>query len=335
MAIVSTTPPTTADAPPTTSVVVELTAVIVAVRDNRPWVLMVDRDGRPALPSGPFDPVGDRTLDRAMRRWGSDLTGLSLGFVEQLYTFGDIGRDPVAAASGARVLSIAYLAFVEPGAAEPSAASGARWMDIYDLLPWEDRRDLESAGFGELMVPALRAWSGADAAGGNGEGRPSRLERAEQCWSLGGAPWDPVRSLERFELLFEAGLVAEAATSALPPASPEAPADATGVAAALDHRRILASALGRVRGKLTYRPVVFELLPDTFTLLQLQHVVEALAGVTLHKQNFRRLVEGAGLVEGTGRRAEGLTGRPAELFRFRREVLRERPAPGMNLPGRR
>ena len=62
---------------------------------------------------------------------------------------------------------------------------------------------------------------------------------------------------------------------------------------ALDHRRILATALGRLRGKLKYRPVVFELLPSAFTLLQLQRVVEALAGVRLHKQNLRRLVETA------------------------------------------
>jgi hypothetical protein len=102
---------------------------------------------------------------------------------------------------------------------------------------------------------------------------------------------------------------------------------------ALDHRRILATALGRLRGKLKYRPVVFELLPSTFTLLQLQRVVEALAGVRLHKQNFRRLVETGGLVEGTGRFHAGTGGRPAELFRFRREVLRERPAPGVGLPG--
>ncbi len=99
----------------------------------------------------------------------------------------------------------------------------------------------------------------------------------------------------------------------------------------LDHRRIAATALGRLRGKLTYRPVVFELLPDRFTLLQLQQVVEALAGVGLHKQNFRRLVEGAGLVEGTGEHAR-TGGRPAELFRFRREVLGERPRPGVGTP---
>ena len=104
---------------------------------------------------------------------------------------------------------------------------------------------------------------------------------------------------------------------------------------ALDHRRILATALGRLRGKLRYRPVVFELLPPTFTLLQLQRVVEALAGVGLHKQNFRRLVETGGLVEGTGRQDLATGGRPAELFRFRRDVLRERPAPGVGLPATR
>jgi hypothetical protein len=102
---------------------------------------------------------------------------------------------------------------------------------------------------------------------------------------------------------------------------------------ALDHRRILATALGRVRGKLKYRPVVFELLPPTFTLSRLQRVAEALAGVRLHKQNFRRLVEHGGLVEGTGRRELSTGGRPAELFRFRREVLRERSTPGVGLPG--
>mgnify|MGYP006379723821 FL=1 len=104
---------------------------------------------------------------------------------------------------------------------------------------------------------------------------------------------------------------------------------------ALDHRRILASALGRLRGKLRYRPVIFELLPGTFTLLKLQRTVEALAGVRLHKQNFRRLVEQGGLVEGTGRLEAGTGGRPAELFRFRRDVLRERPAAGVGLPGLR
>jgi hypothetical protein len=102
-----------------------------------------------------------------------------------------------------------------------------------------------------------------------------------------------------------------------------------------DHRRILATALGRIRGKLKYRPVVFELLPSTFTLLQLQRLVESLAGVRLHKQNLRRLVEKGRLVEGTGQFDVRTGGRPAELFRFRREVLQERPAPGLRVTGRR
>ncbi len=93
--------------------------------------------------------------------------------------------------------------------------------------------------------------------------------------------------------------------------------------------------MGRIRAKIRYRPVIFELMPEHFTLLQLQRAVEALAGVRLHKQNFRRLVEQGGLVEGTGRHAARTGGRPAELFRFRREVLLERPAPGVGLPGTR
>src|SRR5213592_4948627 len=98
----------------------------------------------------------------------------------------------------------------------------------------------------------------------------------------------------------------------MPGPAPEGDRHGAGVAMALDHRRILATALGRLRGKLKYRPVVFELLPPTFTLLQLQRVVEALAGVRLHKQNFRRLVETGGLVEGTGQQHAETGGRPAE-----------------------
>ncbi len=99
-----------------------------------------------------------------------------------------------------------------------------------------------------------------------------------------------------------------------------------------DHRRILATAITRLRAKITYRPVVFELLPPRFTFLQLQRVVEALAGLRLHKSNFRRLVAAQGLVEETGEISAGAAGRPARLLRFRSEVLAERPAPGVRLP---
>ena len=101
---------------------------------------------------------------------------------------------------------------------------------------------------------------------------------------------------------------------------------------ASDHRRILATGLGRLRGKLKYRPVAFDLLGREFTLSALQRTVEAVAGVSMHKQNFRRGVERTGLVEGLGRTDAGTGGRPAELHRFRRDLAAAGPALGLPLP---
>jgi hypothetical protein len=141
--------------------------------------------------------------------------------------------------------------------------------------------------------------------------------------------------LERYELLYEAGLAPEATRdrSRVQGGEPAEPA-AIGLGDPMisDHRRILATGLGRLRGKLKYRPVVFELMPEAFTLSALQRTVEAIAGVALHKQNFRRVVERTGLVEGLGRIDADTGGRPAELFRFRRELLAARPAFGLSLP---
>jgi hypothetical protein len=325
---------------------VGLSAVVVAVTDEQPRVLLVEPDrvggaAPPSLPAGLLDAGGDRTLELALRDRVSRATGYGLGYVEQLYTFGNRFRDPRERAGGPRTLSIAYLALVRESAARPSP--GASWTGWYDCLPWEDWRQGRPEVIARRIEPALAAWvaaveeRGAGAAAKRLERNPARgrRERADICFGLGGAPWNGERVLDRFELLYEIGLVAERDRDA-PAAKPGGvEAARLGRELALDHRRILASALGRLRGKLKYRPVVFELLPQRFTLLQLQRTVEALAGVTLHKQNFRRLVEGAGLVEGTGKIESRTGGRPAELFRFRREVLRERPAPGVGLPGLR
>jgi hypothetical protein len=73
-------------------------------------------------------------------------------------------------------------------------------------------------------------------------------------------------------------------------------------------------------------------MPPTFTLLQLQRAVEALAGRRLHKQNFRRLIDQQGLVEETGEISTDTGGRPARLVRFRREILLERALVGTKLP---
>ena len=283
---------------------------MLAVTGGTPRVLCVDGDDLPRLPAG-RPSAGDRTLELALRRFANEQAGLDLGYVEQLYTFGDMNRAGRDAPVGARVLSVAYLALVH----ETTPLAGSAWSDVYDLLPWEDHRGGRPPVLDDRIVPALARW----AAKGSRAERLARAERADIAFGLSGAAWDGVRTLERYELLYEAGLVGEAAAR---------PGSGIGLAMAIDHRRMVATALGRLRGKVTYRPVVFELLPETFTLLQLQRVVEALLGRMLHKQNFRRLVEGAGLVEPTGER-QATSGRPAATFRFRREVLRERARPGV------
>jgi len=316
-----------------------LTAVIAAVTAESPRVLVARRGGaaEPSLPSGPLDAESDRTLELAVRHWVRQQTGVELGYVEQLYTFGNRYRDPRERRGGPRAVAISYLALVRE--APIAADAGAEWRGWYDFLPWEDWRRGRPAQLDATIVPAIERWARA---GVDRAATARRRERAEIGFGLRGAPWNPERVLDRYELLYEAGLVAEAwragggrgETAAEEAVSAgQDPGVRVGDALALDHRRILASALGRLRGKLRYRPVVFELLPPAFTLLSLQRSVEALAGQRLHKQNFRRLVEGAGLVEGTGRFSHATGGRPAELFRFRREALRERPAPGVGLPG--
>jgi len=303
---------------------VDLEAVIVAVTDDEPRVLTLP-GAADALPSGRLDPTVDRTLDKGLRRWVLEQTGIEVGYVEQLYTFGDRERDPEERSGGPRVLSIAYLALVR----EEQPSTEAAWRAWYDFFPWEDHRSGAEEPVAQLIDGGLDAW--IEAAGDTAD-RDDRAERAAITFGRGGSRWDEVRALERYELLYQARLVPEAYTDhgRTPPAHslvPGAPMDR-------DHRRVAATALERLRGKLGYRPVVFELLPETFTLSHLQRVVEALSGVRIHKQNFRRVVESAGLVETTGEVDTATGGRPAALFRFRREVLRERPRLGVRLPGR-
>lgn len=278
---------------------ISLEAVIVAVTGGSPRILTVTTGERPALPSGPL--LEDAKLEESVRRWVREQTNLDVGWVEQLYTFGDPGRR-----RGDRELSIAYLALAD----ETVPSGAAAWLDWYSFFPWEDQRRGESGALAAIRRRMAR-WAG---------GESGRLERVEIAFGMGAMAWDPVRVLDRYELLYEAELIAECFVDR--GAEPVAGLG-TGVAAAVDHRRIAAVALSRLRGKLTYRPVVFELLSEEFTLRQLQDVVEALAGTVLHTQNFRRLIERGGLVEETGGSAQ-TGGRPAKLFRFRRDVLRER-----------
>ncbi|MGJ4946831.1 NUDIX hydrolase [Bradyrhizobium sp. HKCCYLS20291] len=298
------------------AITADLVAVLVAVTDGHPKIMTIDHAS--ALPSGPFQ-FAHRSLQMGLRAWVEAQTGHPLGYVEQLYTFADRGRsgDPDAP----HRISISYLGLTrEEGGRE---GADAQWSSWYDYFPWEDHRDGPPAILAKIIAPKLKAWARA---ADEPALQKTRWRRAAITFGLDGREWNEELTLQRYELLYEAALIPESVREK------GGEAAVAGRAMTSDHRRILATGIARLRAKIKYRPVVFELMPDEFTLLQLQRSVEALAGRLVHKQNFRRLIEQQELVEETGAMAADTIGRPAKLFRFRQGVLAERAVVGTKLP---
>lgn len=316
------------DSAPPAPVEIGLTAAILAVQDSEPKVLVVKTPeaASDALPYGPFSPMNHRTLEIGLRAGVAAQTGLELGYVEQLYSFGDRGRHAQPGDTGPHVVSIGYLA-LSRGA--DSGVGQNVWRSWYHYFPWEDRRKGPPQILAQDILPRLEAWARAPADPDEPPRPICRAERVRMCFGTDGGTFDDERVLERYELIYEAGLAAEAQRDGR--LTLDAGRMPVGAAMQFDHRRILATAIGRIRGKIKYRPVIFELLPDEFTLYELQRTVEAILGPNLHKQNFRRLVESGGLVEPTGDVKAATGGRPARMYRFRREVLLERPSPGVRI----
>lgn len=310
-----------------------LNAAIVSMAGTEPRLLTVDEDGKhPALPFGPFDPDRHRTLEMSLRQTVTEQAALSMGYVEQLYTFADRGRHRLPGDAGPHVVSVGYLALTRPEGEPEVGRTDVRWRSWYGFFPWEDWRQGRPDILDRHLLPALEAWALEPEPSGSDLGLPSRKARLRLAFGHGDLPFDEERVLERYELLYESGLIGEAV------ADGRLAQTRIGIEPGLpmrhDHRRIAATAIARLRGKIKYRPVIFELMPAEFTLTDLQATVEAISGRHLHKQNFRRLVEGANLVEPSGGTTAATGGRPAALFRFRRQVLEERPHPGLKLRGR-
>ncbi len=207
---------------------VTVDVVIFTVLDNDLKVLLIKRkhwpcEGMWAIPGG-F--VGmDESLEEAARRELAEETGVEDVYLEQLYTFGDPGRDPRT-----RVITVVYFALVAADRVHPRAASDAAdvgWFSAYDPPPL-----------------------------------------------------------------------------------------------AFDHADILRYAIQRLRYKLEYSAVGFELLPEYFTLTELQQTYEIILGEKLDKRNFRRKVLEAGVLEATDLWREG-DHRPARLYRFRDDAVAE------------
>ena len=219
------------------SVTVDL--VLMTVMDGALAALLQRRGAHPergkwALPGG-FVGIGE-SLDEAARRIARDKAHVKGGYLEQLYTFGAVKRDPRT-----RIITIAY----------------------FGLLP---AVQFESAAAAASDLAALRiatAWSG---------------ERGGPAEAFG--------------------------------------KDGTKLALAFDHAEILGVAVKRLRGKLDYSRVGFELLPKNFTLRRLQDIHEAILGTRFNKPAFRRRILDKNILEPTGLFEQGTRFRPAELYRF-------------------
>ena len=299
-----------------------LTVAIVALVGETPLFLARGQGlAAPALPYGPFHPLHHRTFEIGLRAFVAEQVGVTLGYAEQLYTFGDRGRHSRQGDADPHVVSVGYLALTRPEEAQASVGGGFRpW---YDFFPWEDWRSGRPAMIDSVILPRLLAAPKPHGA--------RYIERVQRLFGDGPDLAHDEAALERYELLYEAGLVEEAARDQRDNAMGDAQRPALGRSMQFDHRRILATAIGRLRAKLKYRPVIFDLMPEAFTLTALQRAVEAISGRQLHKQNFRRLVFGANIVEETGRLETSTGGRPAALYRFRSQSGEARATSGLRV----
>src|SRR6267154_3029650 len=180
---------------------IRLSAAIVTATIEEPRVLTVRMGREPieALPSGRLE-VEHRTLEVGLRAWVERQTGQRLGYVEQLYTFGDRDRVETGEAEPGRALTVAYLALVRE--ARPGGAAEAVWQNWYRFFPWEDWRPGKPAALAPLEE-RLSLWAGHAAT------EAERRLRKERVGLAFAASWNEELVLERYELLYEARLIQE------------------------------------------------------------------------------------------------------------------------------
>src|SRR3984957_19256140 len=183
-----------------TPIEIGLTAAIVAVEGEEPSILVAGDSGkgepRAGLPFGPFDPLTHRTFEIGLRAWVEAQTGLTVGYVEQLYTFGDRGRHARAGDTGAHIVSIGYLALTRsPENVHALAAAGARLEPWYRFFPWEDWREQRPKILDSVILPLLNEWAGRSDRPEPGRAL-GRRERLRLCFGDGGAPLDEEKILD-------------------------------------------------------------------------------------------------------------------------------------------
>jgi hypothetical protein len=310
-------------------VAIELDAAVLAIRASELSVAVFEDAGQPSLPHGPFLPGEHATLEDGLRAWVRAHLGIEACFLQQLCALSHrTGRAP----AGPHVVSVGYIVLVGPEQAED--ASRTDWRSLYEFLPWEDWRHGRPACL-DAIAAQLATWAAKPAPPCAMTPVSDRQQRLRIAFGDTIAGWDVEKVLERYELLREARIVEH--DDDAPPAALGSAWLSPGLVRAMRsvHMHVLARAIGELRRAVKWRPVVFALMQEQFTLFELQKAVEAILGPHLHKQNFRRLVENCGLVEPIGTFRQRTGGRPARLYRFRPHVVYERASPGVRLkPGR-
>jgi hypothetical protein len=182
----------------------------VSVDGNEPSILTAssaDGGELEGLPFGPFDALAHRTMEIGLRSWVEEQTGLRLGYVEQLYTFGDRGRHAQRGDTDVHVASVGYLALTRGGQHLEAAGGGCDLQAVVPLFSVEDWRDAPPP-----MI--AKKFSRAGDLAAQSESRTlralSRGDRVRLYFGTHGAQWDEERVLDRYELLYEAGLIEEA-----------------------------------------------------------------------------------------------------------------------------
>ena len=292
--------------------------VVVTIADGEPMIATTDssRSGNARLPGSRFDTVKIQNLDDGLKSLFGKLGDIDVFEVDQLRTSGF--RDQPGKSDPFKI-AIGYLGLT--GGGRDMAASTAGWRSWYDFLPWENRRGPAGDLFAKRAAPLLEDWAKAPECAMDVSIEKSRQARSRALFAVGGGRFDEERAPERYRLLKEAKLVEpmrEALTGPLPGAAENAVKKT-----ALDgaHLELLALGVQRLRARLRHWPIVAGLMPHEFTLFELQRVFEGVLGSDLHKQNFRRFVETARVLEETGELRNHTGGRPAKLFRFNRDVL--------------
>src|SRR5262245_21560696 len=148
---------------PLTPIEIGLTAAIVTVEEEEPAILVTgeELERLAGLPFGPFDPLAHRTFEIGLRAFVEAQTALAVGYVEQLYTFGDRGRLARPDDTGPHMVSVGYLALTRmPDNAAPLRAAGAGFEPWYRFFPWEDWREARREILDKVILPMLDEWAG-------------------------------------------------------------------------------------------------------------------------------------------------------------------------------